>query len=281
MKRIVFLLKSIEDIRKRGHFVAGMLIKGVGVYFEDIESLRSFPEGTLYVTDSRRSFDKLKERGIEALVYIREIGEMDEYKDARYFALDVFDTELDYFQKVYKRIHEIPWEPVSTKRLVLRETTVKDVDDFYEMYKDKRMTLYMEDLYEDIEEERKYAIEYRDKVYYTQGFGIWTVVRKSDGTIIGRAGLTAREGFSEYEVGFAIGTKYQGQGYGIEAVMGVMKYAKENDLGDLIALVMEGNERSEKLLKKAGFEPGEKTTLNGTEYVVWRAKVANVNLVMI
>ena len=158
---------------------------------------------------------------------------------------------------------------IKTKRLLLRETIEADVDEFVKIYSNPEMTKYTEPLYSDPEEERKYVREYQEKVYKIQGFGIWTVIRRKDNKIIGRAGLTAREGFDDYEIGFAIGCDYQRKGYGCEAVKAILSFAKKNELGEINALVMPGNEASKALLSKVGFSKVSETVLGNTEYEVW------------
>jgi len=272
MKRIVFLLKTTEQKKKRMGFSLRMLLHGVKVsYLTEIEP-SVVSEGTLCVVTDASFYSKIRELDTDALVCIEEPGQMDDFEGAKYFIMDPFMAEYSYYEKVYKRIRDIPWNVLSTKRLLIRETTEDDVDEFAKMYKNPEMTRYMEDLYSDIEEEKKYAREYRDRVYATQGFGIWTVVRKSDGKVIGRAGLTAREGFDELEIGFAIGCDYQRNGYATEAIRAILKYAAKNEMGLINALVMPGNEASICLLKKEGFVKVTDTKLNGTDYQVWRTQ---------
>jgi len=270
MKRILFLLTEVPDTKTKVGFILRMRLRGVLVFFAAIGTKIPEDEETLLVTDSEEEYERIKSEGKGVLIYIRNEEELDYYQGARFFVMDVFETEYEYFERVYRRIHGIPWDIANTKRLLLRETTVEDVDAFVMLYKDPQMTRYMEPLYEDVEEERKYAREYIEKVYEVQGFGIWTVVRKRDGQVIGRAGLTAREGFAELEIGFAIGTPYQRQGYGREAVRAVLSFAGAQNFGRINALVMQGNIASENLLSKEGFKKLNETMLNGVRYNVWQ-----------
>lgn len=272
MKRILFLLTEVPDTKIKVGFILRMRLRGILVYFADTGIELPEDDGVLLVTDSVAEYERIKSEGKGVLIYIRDEEELDSYGDARFFVMDVFETEYEYFEKVYRRIHGIPWDIAYTRRLLLRETTVADVDAFFELYKDPEMTRYMEPLYENIDEERKYAEDYIKKVYEVQGFGIWTVVRKRDGKVIGRAGLTAREGFEELEIGFAIGTPYQRLGYGREAVRAVLSFAGAQNFGKINALVMKGNVASENLLFKEGFNKIDETILNGIRYNVWQVE---------
>jgi RimJ/RimL family protein N-acetyltransferase len=273
MKRILFLTKKVHANRlRRLGFIVRMFFKKtkvsyISVYKEDDLTLE---KETLYITDDLNAFEKIESLGSEAIVLIDDEKMMEQFKSATYFIMDAEATEHVYYERLYKRINDEPWEMIKTRRLLLRETVESDVDDFVKMYENPEMTKYTEALYEDPEEERKYVAEYIEKVYKIQGFGIWTVVRRKDNKIIGRAGLTAREGFDNYEIGFAIGCDYQRKGYGYEAVKAILSFAKRNELGKINALVMPGNEASKRLLSKAGFLKVSDTTLGNEHYEVWQ-----------
>ena len=273
MKRILFLTKKVHANRlRRLGFIVRMFFKKtkvsyISVYKEDDLTLE---KETLYITDDLNTFEKIESLGSEAIVLIDDEKMMEQFKSATYFIMDAEATEYVYYERLYKRINDEPWEMIKTRRLRLRETIESDVDDFVKMYENPEMTKYTEALYEDPEEERKYVAEYIEKVYKIQGFGIWTVVRRKDNKIIGRAGLTAREGFDNYEIGFAIGCDYQRKGYGYEAVKAILSFAKRNELGKINALVMPGNEASKRLLSKAGFLKVSDTTLGNEHYEVWQ-----------
>lgn len=270
MKRICFLLKSMPDKYLCAGFFVRMKLHGVDVEYSSLKEVPAIKPDTLYVTDSKEQFDILRGLSIEALVYAHCNDDLDMFPDSSYFVMDAEHTEFLYFKRVYERINNIPWEMVNTKRLLLRETTEEDVDEFVKLYSNPKMTEFIEKLYPDVEEEKKYAAEYREKVYAVQGFGIWTVVRKSDGKIIGRAGLTAREGFDELEIGFAIGVDYWNKGYGTEAVRGILDFAKKNNMGRINALVMQGNDTSKRLLAREGFSKISETNMNNVLYEVWQ-----------
>ena len=229
MKRILFLTKKkYAGLIKRFCFILRMLFKGTKVSYKEARpgELVSLKENTLYITDDKETFDRIKSLGSEAIVLIDKEEKMETFKEATFFLMDAEATEHVYYERLYKRIKDEPWVMIKTKRLILRETVEADVDEFVKMYSNPEMTRYTEPLYSDPEEERKYVAEYREKVYKIQGFGIWTVIRKSDNKVIGRAGLTAREGFDDYEIGFAIGCDYQRKGYGFEAVKAILSFAK-------------------------------------------------------
>ena len=75
--------------------------------------------------------------------------------------------------------------------------------------------------------------------------------------VIGNVSLTqvARGALQQCVLGYALAEDEQGHGYMLEAVLGAVRYAfEELGLHRISASHMPSNERSARLLKKAGFE---------------------------
>ncbi len=125
----------------------------------------------------------------------------------------------------------------------------------------------MEDLFPEIEEEREYTRNYIEKIYGFYGYGLWSIVCKENQEVIGRAGLSWREGFNTPELGFVIGVPYQRKGYAYEVCKAIIAYGEE-ELGfeKIQALVREGNEASACLCRKLGFWKEDRVEDKGVWY---------------
>lgn len=66
--------------------------------------------------------------------------------------------------------------------------------------------------------------------YEKYGFGLWAMILKSTGNMIGQAGLTMQpyKGEEVLEIGYLLKQKFWHCGYAREAAMGCKKYAFEN-----------------------------------------------------
>ncbi len=161
-----------------------------------------------------------------------------------------------------------PWTILTTDRCIIRETTIGDVDSFYEIYQEPSITEYMEGLYADKQAETAYIQDYIKNIYRFYGYGMWTVLEKTDGKVIGRAGISWREGYDIPELGFVIGVPWQRQGYACEVCQAILAYGKE-ELGftDFQALIMTGNEKSRTLCEKLGFVYQETVEVDRREYM--------------
>lgn len=166
--------------------------------------------------------------------------------------------ELDYYflERVYQRKHNLPWRVIETRRCYLREITLSDLPELYELYGQKGMTDYMEPLY-DREEEEAYTKAYISHMYRYYGYGMWLVKDRNTDELIGRAGFDHFETDGEcfLEMGYAVSVYRQRQGYGFEICRALIEYAKEADLGfaQICCLVRSGNAASIALLEKLGF----------------------------
>ena len=177
------------------------------------------------------------------------------------------EVDYDFLKKIYQRYHGLPWTILETDRLVVRELELKDMDALFELYSYEGMTDYMEGLYS-FEEEYEYQKAYIENMYCFFGYGMWLVFEKESGKLIGRAGVEHREELEgELELGYAIGTPWQGMGYATEVCRGILDYVRE-ELGfeEIISLVQPENALSIRLLEKLRFKEDEEIILEGICY---------------
>jgi RimJ/RimL family protein N-acetyltransferase len=224
---------------------------------KEVES--SFPKeeqgSTLVACDKGESSDRLLEDGYYVVGNLHGLNQGEEFKGAKYVFSEIENVDMDSFVKVYQRYSGEPWDILKTERLLVRETTVDDVDEFYKLYKDPSMTRFMEGLFDDPEDEKRYQRDYIKKVYGLMGFGVWTLVRREDGAVIGRAGYSVRNGFDEVELGYLVGKDYQRNGYALEACAAILDYGRDVLQFDAVqTLVKAENTVSIHMCEKLGFK---------------------------
>lgn len=213
-----------------------------------------YMEETLVITDEPEAVKNLLNRGWYVVILYHEKNQGKIFEAVRYGVEDLFQLEYRSYEEAFRRLAGLPWDILETDRLKVRESTVEDVDEFYRIYEEPSITLYMEDLYQEREEEQAYMKAYIDQVYGFYGYGLWTVILKETGQVIGRAGLSVREGCELPELGFMIGAEYQNKGYGFEVCRAILTYArKELAFEKVQALVNRENTISRHLLDKLGF----------------------------
>ncbi|MBO5082233.1 MAG: GNAT family N-acetyltransferase [Lachnospiraceae bacterium] len=184
-------------------------------------------QNALIITDSAQKAWEYKNQNLAVLVYLHEGNKDQIFTKNRYFIEGFEDADATYFTRIYQREKNIPWMIGETERLVIREMTPVDTDALYQLYADKSVVEFMEDLPTNKDEEKEYIADYIDKVYSFFGFGMWLVQLKETGEIIGRVGFQNYEEEDLVELGFMIVPKHQHKGYAYEACEAAIAYMRE------------------------------------------------------
>lgn len=98
--------------------------------------------------------------------------------------------------------------------------------------------------------------------YPFYGYGMWIILDKVTGKVIGRAGLEEREIEGEVytELGYVLHPSYQGKGIAFEICQEILSYAQHGlYMEEIYGFTHLDNIASQRLLRKLGFEfQGEK-----------------------
>lgn len=134
-------------------------------------------------------------------------------------------------QKQYSHFKQRGEEAVmqlETERLILRELTMADFDALYEILSDPETMIHYPKPFD--QEKVKYWIDWNLENYQTFGFGLWAVVLKENGQMIGDCGITMQNihGKIKPEIGYHIHKRYQNQGYATEAAIRCKQFVFEN-----------------------------------------------------
>ena len=286
-KEIAYLKKNCEKQFLLGEICAMTPESANGIY-EDINSGKLLPQEVLIVSEKPDILAEGVRAGMITIAYqpptventtgteLRmdnaKTGEVGREENRVLSKVDIIvegfeEVDYDFFEKIYQRRHNLPWTILETERLVVRELALADMDELFELYSYEGMTEYMEGLYP-YEEEYEYQKAYITNMYRFFGYGMWLVFEKESGKLVGRAGVEHREELDgELELGYAIGTPWQGRGYATEVCAGIMQYVKE-ELGfeEICSLVEPKNTASVRLLKKMGFSDEQELQVDGCKY---------------
>ena len=146
-------------------------------------------------------------------------------------------------EKAVRRQYGLPWIIAQTKRLLIREFT-----------KDDPLEAESADDGDGVFSDRARREDYIDNQYRFHECGLWALVLKKSGVIIGKAGITAGE------LGYHIYGPFRGRGYAFEACSAILGYAEEElGLRHVRIKTGEGNEASVRLAEALGFSRTEDT----------------------
>jgi RimJ/RimL family protein N-acetyltransferase len=141
---------------------------------------------------------------------------------------------------------------IETSRLILREITPDDADQFYWLNADPEVIRYTGDApFAGPEEARRFLESYDQ--YRLYGYGRWAVIRKADQAFLGWCGLRFDPLGGETDLGFRFFKTHWGHGYATEAALASLNLAFERfQLSEVIGRAMESNRASIRVLEKAG-----------------------------
>lgn len=229
------------------------------------------PEESVLISTDGHIISTMDQAGMATLGYIgtTESRLPDENTDQGMQAAIMLIEGLEeadrmFLERVYERKHGIPWTIVTTERCIVREITLDDMDGLFALYAGEGMTEYLDPLYE-YEKEKEYQKSYINYMYRLYGYGMWVVIEKKTGKLIGRVGIENREACDgEPELGYMIDVSHQKKGYATEVCLAVIGYAWDFlEFDKLNCLIQKGNTASECLAEKFGFTFQEEMDLDG------------------
>jgi RimJ/RimL family protein N-acetyltransferase len=142
-----------------------------------------------------------------------------------------------------------------TARLALRRQTLADAEFICTLLNDPDFLRHIGDRgVRTPDDARAYITAGALASYATNGFGLWVMVRKSDGAALGLCGLVKRPHLDDVDVGYALLPAFRGAGYAREAVAATLAHAaRAHGFKRLIAVVSPENLPSRRLLEREGF----------------------------
>ncbi|WP_034060881.1 GNAT family N-acetyltransferase [Lacinutrix jangbogonensis] len=142
-----------------------------------------------------------------------------------------------------------------TDRLIISQFTIEDASFFMALVNTPNWIKYIGDRNIKTTEQAEERITNGHlKSYKTHGFGFYILRLKDSLKPIGTCGLIKRETLDTIDFGFAMLPEYEGLGFGFESSQAILKLAKEVlQIEKLVAITLETNKNSIKLLQKLGF----------------------------
>ena len=114
---------------------------------------------------------------------------------------------------------------IETERLTLREMTQEDLDSLREILQDEETMVAYEGAFSDKETTK--WLDWQRTLYREKGYGLWAVILKENGAMIGQCGLTMQTWKDQrvLEIGYLFNRSYWHQGYATEAAKACKEYA--------------------------------------------------------
>lgn len=166
------------------------------------------------------------------------------------------EIDVPFLQNVHTRALGLPVQIAETSRLLIREMTLADLDDVNALYQESGPAGFLQPSVLNRQEEEEKIKAYITYMYGLWQFGMWVVIEKESGKLIGRVGFGIADylDFSEIDMGYLIGEKYRRRGYAEEASRAALRYAGSTlELPQVSAYIDRENLVSLHLIEKLGF----------------------------
>lgn len=144
---------------------------------------------------------------------------------------------------------------LQTQRLILREMTSQDKVELCKILQDKEVMTYYEHTFDDTEVED--WLNRQIARYKEYGFGLWAVILKSNGEMIGQCGITIQtiKTHQVAEIGYLFQKDYWNKGYATEAARACKEYGFSTlGLQEIYSIIRENNIASQKVALRNGMK---------------------------
>lgn len=142
---------------------------------------------------------------------------------------------------------------IETERLSLREMKQSDLPGLSRILQDEAVMYAYEGVFTDAEVQD--WLDRQLNRYAADGIGLWAVVLKDTGEMIGQCGLTMQEynDRSVVEVGYLFQRAYWHKGYATEAAIACKEYAFEQlTVNEVFSIIRDTNIASQNVAKRNG-----------------------------
>lgn len=149
---------------------------------------------------------------------------------------------------------------LETKRLILREISLLDIDKFYELDSNPNVQKYVGNKPVKDKKEIEKLILNLQKQYVENGIARWAVIEKNTNAFIGWSGIKLitepmNKHSNFYELGYRFIEEHWGKGYATETTIALVEYAFTNLSTEKIYAICDvENSGSKNVLEKTGLK---------------------------
>lgn len=169
---------------------------------------------------------------------------------------------------------------LETDRLILRRMELEDTDELLHIFSDPKVMASFDDVLFDrakMEQWVRRNLDHQERY----GYGLFSLILKSEGTLIGDCGLEHMEldGQEEVEIGYDIHSDYWGVGFATEAALAVRDFAvREIGLTRLICMIRPANVASRRVAEKIGMTKEKELLRGGHPYWIYSVDRTGIEL---
>ena len=225
------------------------------IFLTTAEQLGALPEECLVIVDSYKGVTSANAAGMACIGYVNHKSDHQDLSNAAMLVEGFDEVDYAFVNSVYQHAHMEPLTILTTDHFIIRELSVNDIDELYQICQDSSIKKYLDDFEDNLDIEKEKHQAYIKNIYHFYGYGLWGVFFKENNRLAGRCGIEYKQldGENIYELGYLLGKSYQGNGYAKEFVTEVLTYCfTELDIHRIIAVIDKTNVRSIHLAEQVG-----------------------------
>ena len=164
---------------------------------------------------------------------------------------------------------------LETNRLFLREFSILDAHNLFELNNDPQVIRYTGDIAFDwVKDAEDFIKNYTH--YKKYGFGRWAVIQKSDSQFLGWCGLKFSTDIDEVDIGFRFHKRFWNQGFATEAASSCLEYGFQKlNLTSIVGRAMKENLSSILVLEKIGLTFDKSFDFDNNQGVIYKILKSN------
>ena len=159
---------------------------------------------------------------------------------------------------------------LETHRLILRQLTLKDTDAMLPVLGDPEAMIYYPHAFSRDEVEQ--FVSRQIARYVEAGHGLWAMILKSSGELIGDCGLALQdvEGNKHIEVGYHLRRDHWHNGYATEAARASIRHGfYQLDARQVICMIRPENRPSRRVAERNGMNMGRMVFWHGFHHLIY------------
>lgn len=227
------------------------------IFLKAIDELGINNDECIIIEDSMNGVLAANSANIPSIGFINPNSGKQDLSKASILIESFENINYDFVLNTYNRYYNIPITIAETKRLIIRELSINDIDNLYAICQKEEIKKYIDYMNEPLEIEKQKHIAYIKNVYHFCNYGFFGVFEKSSNTLIGKCGAQNKEFNNEniIELGYLIDISFQKKGYAKEALKAVIQYMFNNfDIDQLYAFIDISNIASINTAKSVGMK---------------------------
>lgn len=231
------------------------------------------PSECIVIEDSFHGITAANAAGMACIGYINPNSGKQDLRKASFLVEGFDEIDYAYLNKIYQYAHNEPVTILTTEHFIIREMTVQDIEELFQICQDPDIKRYLDGFTNDLETEKEKHLAYIKNVYHFYCFGLWGVYYKGSGLLAGRCGIEYKLLDNEeiYEIGWLLAKPYQGHGYAREFVSQVMNYCFQKlNISCITAVIDRDNIKSVHLAEQIGMKRYGECIRNGRSCYKYR-----------